>query len=99
MSPGDPNAEFSIKLQSANCELNICVSREELQELRDVANARWLSRKSLRVGRCLTSPVFWSVQDSQLSVLVGLDDESWEAGVTFPEDVLRQLLEEIELVS
>ena len=44
---------FLIKLQGPECELNVTASAREIEELRAVGSARWLDRKSLRVGQCL----------------------------------------------
>jgi hypothetical protein len=94
----DGSACFFVKLQSSGCELNVAASADELEDLSAVASARWLDRKSLRVGQCLGAPVFWSCEDGHLSVLVGSDDETWEVSFAAPESLVAALLEEIERV-
>ena len=94
----DGSSCFFIKLQGSECELNVSASARELEDLRAVGGARWLDRKSLRVGRCLGASVFWSRQDGRLSVLVGPDDETWEVAFSAPESLVAALLQEIERV-
>jgi hypothetical protein len=94
----DGSACFFIKLQGSECELNVTATARELDELRAVGNARWSGRGSLRVGRCVGAPVFWSREDGRLSVLVGPDDETWEVGYWAPESLVAALLQEIERV-
>ena len=89
---------FFIKLQGPECEVNVTTSARELEELRAVGSARWLDRKSLRIGQCLGTPVFWSLQDGRLSVLVGPDDETWEVGYSAPESIVTALLQEMDRV-
>lgn len=95
-SDGAPR--FIIKLQGDDCELNVWVSLDELTTLRGVESATWSDRGSLRIGECLGAPAFWSCQDGRLSVLVGPDDETWDAGVFLDESVLPQLVAEIDRV-
>ena len=94
----DGSACFFIKLQAADCEVNITASARELEELRGVSGARWLNRRSLRAGRCLDAPAYWSCEQGRLSVLVGPDDEFWEVGFSAPESLVDALLAEIERV-
>jgi hypothetical protein len=97
-SDDDGSPCFFIKLQNPHSELNVTVSEPDLDRLRDVRDAHWLNRGSLRVGKCLGALAFWSCQDHQLSVLVGPDDETWEVGYFAPEAVVRHLLDEIDRV-
>jgi hypothetical protein len=94
----DGAACFFIKLQGPHSELNVAVPASELDKLRDVLNAHWLNRGSLRVGKCLGTPAFWSYQDERLSVLIGADDETWEVGYFAPESAVSELVGEIERV-
>ena len=94
----DGSPGFFIKLQGLDCELNVVVSDKELAEIRRVGSARWSDRKSLRAGECLGAPTFWSCEDGHLSVLVGADDETWEAGIFLPDSVLTDLIAEIDNV-
>jgi hypothetical protein len=94
----DGSSCFFIKLQGADCEVNVTVSRAELNELLAVRDATWLHRHSLRAGDCLGSPAFWSVENGRLSVLLGADAEAWEVGFTAPESLIDDLLLEIERV-
>ena len=98
INPGkrsDGSSCFFIKLQGTDCELNVTASERDLDELQRVAGAKWLDRRSLRVGMCLGSPVFWSCEDGRLSVVAGHDDETWEIGVFLSDTVVAELLAEI----
>jgi hypothetical protein len=94
----DGSSCFFIKLQSTDCEVNVTVSRAELNELHAVRNATWLDRSSLRAGDCLGSPAFWSLENGRLSILVGPDSETWEVGFSAPASLVDTLLVEIEHV-
>src|SRR5262245_10817150 len=94
----DGSACFFIKLQAADCEVNVTASPRELEKLRGVSGARWLNRGSLCAGRCLNAPAYWSCEQGRLSVLVGSDDESWEVSFSAPESLVGALLAEIERV-
>lgn len=89
---------FFVKLSGPECELNLMVSESELDALRSVSEARWLSRQSVAAGKCLGSPAFWSCQDGRLSVLVGPDDEAWQVAYSAPEALVAQLSQEIARV-
>jgi hypothetical protein len=92
----DGSPGFFIKLQGRDCELNVAVSEKDLKALRQVGGARWLDRKSLLAGECLGAPAYWSCEDGILSVLVGSDDETWQAGIFLPDWIIVDLLAEIE---
>ena len=94
----DGSACFFIKLQGSDCELNVTATARELDELLAVGNSQWSDRGSLRVGRCLGAPVFWSFEGGHLSVLVGPDDETWEVGYWAPQSLVAVLFEEIDRV-
>jgi hypothetical protein len=82
-------------LQAGAWELNIHLERGELLRLSQVRQAGWLGRKSLQLGQAAGSSVFWSTDDSTLSILVGHDDETWDFGVMLPLAVLDEILEEV----
>lgn len=94
-SPDNEERGSSIKLQAGACEWNIHLERGELLRLSEVRQARWSDRKSLRLGQAAGSSVFWSTDDSMLSILVGHDDETWDFGVMLPLAVLDEILEEV----
>lgn len=89
--------EHLLKISSANWELNILLSKDELSKIPDVVNARWENRNCLRLGDCLGASTWWSLEEHGLSILVGFDEESWQFGVTMPHSVLQNLFSEIDV--
>lgn len=87
--PGDEPA--AVKLQSPHWELNIRAQRTELARLRDIDGADWDSRRSLAVGTCAGAGVFWARSDDQVAILVGTDDESWDAAVLIPLATVHEI--------
>ncbi len=92
----DDESKYDLKVQSRDAEVNIILSREELEKLKAVSTAKWDNRTSLKLGLCMEKPVFGSLQDGLLSILSGHDDESWDVGIWLPESMLRELYEEID---
>ncbi|TDV54975.1 hypothetical protein [Actinophytocola oryzae] len=81
-----------VKLQSPQWELNIRAPREELARLREIDGADWDSRRSLAVGTCAGAGVFWALgEDDQVAILVGPDDESWDAAVLVPLRTVHEI--------
>jgi len=85
----------AVKIQSDVCELNVCIAVPDLPRLRDVPTTPWDSG-ALRLGVSARSPAFWSCDRGQISVCVGHDDETWDFGISFPENLLPDLISEIE---
>lgn len=67
-----------LTIQTSMCERNVWMTREDLQMLPSVREARWDNRSSIKIGTSAGAPVFWSCDDQALAVLVGTDDETWE---------------------
>jgi hypothetical protein len=95
LSAGDGPA--AVKLQSPHWELNIRAPRAELARLRDIDRADWDSRRSLAVGTCAGAGVFWARSDDQVAILVGPDDESWDAAVLIPLATVHEIAARAEL--
>jgi hypothetical protein len=90
---------FVVKLQAAECEVNVTVPATEISKLRGVGETRWLDRKCLQLGECLGAPAFWSSEDGRLSVLIGPDRASWTVGIFLPQSAVDELFEEMERAS
>ena len=87
---------YCLKIQGGDgWEMNIWVTEEELKSIPNAKTARWDERGSLKIGKCLNSPTFWSCANGNLSILVGEDDETWEVGITMKEEILEDIVREI----
>ena len=73
-----------MKLQGGTWELNIWAPLADFARLRDIREANWDARRSLAVGTCAGSRVFWASDDECVTILVGHDDETWDMAVTVP---------------
>ena len=84
----------SIKLQGQGWELNVHLDSREVSRLPDITQCSWQKRQALRIGKSGSSDVFWSVDDGELAILVGHDDETWDFGVFVPQSVLDAIIAE-----
>ncbi|MGE0709692.1 MAG: hypothetical protein AB7N76_24255 [Planctomycetota bacterium] len=88
---GDGGAGFSVKIQAPALEINIWASSTEWERLSDMPQADWLQRRSVRLGESAGASVFWCLDESELTIMVGQDDETWDVAVTVPRDVLSAI--------
>jgi hypothetical protein len=65
-------------------ELNVVAPLAGLRQLQGIEDTDWAQRRTLQVGNCLDTPVWWSVADGRVYVLVGEDDEVRAVAVTIP---------------
>jgi hypothetical protein len=86
---------FALKISDHRCELNVWMTSADLALVSGVRLARWSERGSIRIGKSANSQAFWSCEDGSLSILIGHDDETYDFGITVPEVVLNDILEEI----
>lgn len=84
-----------LRIHTNMLELNVWIAEHEIALLQRVQCASWDARGSLRIGRSANSPVFWSTTDTELSILVGHDDETWDFGLRLPLSALQQILAEV----
>lgn len=68
-----------VKLQGEEWELNIQAPLSDLVRLRDVRYADWAGRNSLPIGSCAEASVHWAASEGQVAILIGHDDETWDA--------------------
>jgi hypothetical protein len=87
---------FAVKIQTEAYELNVRFTKEEIEKLKLVKEARWEERGSLKIGESAGAPAFWSSDGDKVLVLVGHDDETWDFGVTLPLSTVSEMLSEIE---
>jgi hypothetical protein len=81
----------AVKLQSPHWELNIHAPRADLARLRDIDSADWDTRRSLAIGTCAGAAVFWARTEDQVAILVGSDDETWDAAVLIPLATVHEI--------
>ncbi|WP_155343159.1 hypothetical protein [Acrocarpospora pleiomorpha] len=80
-----------VKLQAETWELNIWAPVADLARLRDIRQADWDSRRSIAVGACAGSSVFWTVSEDQAAILIGRDDETWDMGISVPIETIDEI--------
>lgn len=91
------NPIFVLKICGADYwELNIQLDLPELELFHKVKDARWDERTSVKIGKCLKHPTFWSCENQILSILIGGDDEIWQFGVSMNKVLIDDLLIETE---
>lgn len=77
--------EFTgLKLQGSNWELNLRLSKEDIQTLhKGIKEADWAERKSIKAGAtCLSVPIYWNYEEKNniVCIILGEDDECWDVG-------------------
>lgn len=77
--------EFTgLKLQGSNWELNLRLSKEDIQTLhKGIKEADWSERKSIKAGAtCLSVPIYWNYEEKNniVCIILGEDDECWDVG-------------------
>jgi hypothetical protein len=92
----DGSPGVGIKIQMPKMELNVTLTKAEIPLLRQVESASWATRSSLKLGRCANSPVFWSTDVHEVSILVGEDDETWDIAVIVPVSTMREIVHAVE---
>jgi hypothetical protein len=63
-----------------------------LRQLRGIEDTDWAQRRTLQVGNCLDTPVWWSEADGRVDVLVCEDDEVRAVAVTVPLSTVHEVL-------
>lgn len=79
------------KIQCEGYELNVRAPLADLEQLRGIRRASWQDRRSIRLGRCAGSDVFWCADAGGATILVGHDDETWDIAVTVPLKVVETI--------
>ncbi|TDB90768.1 hypothetical protein E1264_03930 [Actinomadura sp. KC216] len=82
-----------LMLQAETWEVHIWAALADLSRLSGIREAIWEERRSLQVGICAGSPVFWSVAgDEQATMLIGQDDETWDAALMIPLTTVEEIV-------
>jgi hypothetical protein len=84
-----------VKLQDETWELNIWATADELWKLADIEKTDWSQRRTLKVGTCANTPVWWNELGGTVYILVGNDDEAWDLCVNVPLGTIHELLAEL----
>lgn len=79
----DASGPSLLKVQVPTIEINIFLSVADLESLRDLREASWDDRRSIRAGSVAGSPVFWCCSGEEVTLLVGSDDEAWDLAFSF----------------
>ncbi|MBV5324306.1 MAG: hypothetical protein J0626_03005 [Rhodospirillaceae bacterium] len=89
-------SQVHLKIATPDVELNVWIPDVDVARLNEVRTSPWRT-KSVRIGEVAGAPAWWSidVESRSLSILVGLDDETWDVGVTLPLATLDVLLAEM----
>ncbi|TDD63536.1 hypothetical protein E1293_43105 [Actinomadura darangshiensis] len=83
----------TLTLQSETWELHIRATLANLSRLNGIREASWEERKSLQIGNCAGSPVFWTIApDDQATLLIGQDDETWDIGLLIPLTTIDKIV-------
>lgn len=77
--------EFTgLKLQGSSDELNLRLSKEDIQILhKNIKKAYWSERKSIKAGTtCMSVPIYWNYEEKNniVCIILGEDDECWDVG-------------------
>lgn len=85
----------SVKLQSAQWELNIHGALHEFAQLARIDETNWATRQVLRVGVCAGSPTFWCAESSVVMLFIGADDETWDIALVLQRPTIDEILRAI----
>ncbi|HEX9032737.1 MAG TPA: hypothetical protein VF834_12910 [Streptosporangiaceae bacterium] len=89
---------YGVKLQDDTWELNIHAAPDDLRNLTGIRDATWAEGRSLRIGTCAGAPVWWCEQGDSVTILVGDDDQVWDAAVTVSLSTVHEILRLTEQV-
>ncbi|MGW0628824.1 hypothetical protein [Streptomyces sp. NPDC002758] len=92
------DGQILVTLTSPSWVLNIEAPRAELEQLASIADTDWNARRTLSVGACANTRVYWCTDpDSnaadQAAILIGHDDESWDICISVPQVTVQKIAE------
>ena len=90
--PGRQRFTKAIKISSDEWELNIWLTESDIANLKAMRPGPWTDRRGLQIGTAARAPVFWSIEERKLTILVGEDDETWDAAFTLPDTALTEIM-------
>jgi len=87
----DPVPRLVVRAET--WEVHVWAPLADLSRLSKIRTATWDERRSLQVGTCGGSPVFWAVADGgQATILIGQDDETWDVALMIPLTVVDRIV-------
>jgi hypothetical protein len=90
------HAQFAVKLQAPNAELNIWLTRADARSIL-AGIPSGLGVRALSAGTSAGAQLHWALGDSgELYILAGHDDETWDFSVTLSPANYSALIEEIK---
>ncbi|WP_460526800.1 hypothetical protein [Flindersiella endophytica] len=88
-------AQVVVKLQTPDWELNIHAAAEAVAELGAIRETNWAARRCLHIGYSAGAPVHWAAEGETATILVGMDDESWDFAVLVPTAIVDQIVADV----
>jgi predicted RNA-binding protein with PIN domain len=83
---------LEVKLQTSAWEVNVRAPAAEFAKLRAIRDSDWDTGRSIRAGESAGSPVFWAIDGDVVTLMIGLDDESWDVAVTVPVETVAEIV-------
>ena len=90
----EADGRLLVKLGTDAWEVNVRASADDFLGLAEVRSAGWQERHTLRAGESAGAPVFWATEGDQATLLIGLDDETWDVAFTLPLTVVDEIVRE-----
>jgi hypothetical protein len=88
---------YLLTLFTPDYHVMIWIPIRQACKLEHVRNARWVDRRSIRLGTSAGKPVFWSCEKRKITLLIGgNDDEAWDIALVMPVTCLSGILRAIE---
>ena len=87
---------IGLKLQGSNWELNLRLSKEDIQILhKNIKKADWSERKSIKAGTtCMSVPIYWNYEEKNniVCIILGTNDECWDVGFVISFDDFERII-------
>jgi hypothetical protein len=91
----DAAGDLVVKIAALEWEINVTGSQADLLALDAIRQADWSARRSIGAGHSASAPVWWSSDGSVATILVGIDDETWDIAVTVPLDTIAEIVRRV----
>jgi len=87
----------SVRLEDEGWGLCIQARTPDLLKLAGIQDTDWDQRRTLQVGTCANTLVWWSERDGTVSIIIGDDDEAYDFLVLVRLSAVREILAQLEL--
>src|SRR5690242_12532940 len=91
----DVDGFVNAKVADHDWEINVRAEASAFLALGDIRKADWNARRSIQAGRSAGADVFWSSDGDGVTIMIGVDDESWDLAVTVPVGVVDELVTQV----